>query len=292
MEAIDNIQIFSKRPEGFSPAVEVASTYLEVNKELLFIQRAKSERGLWGVPAGKIEKDELPKEAMIRELFEETGISLESPYDIEELKPLYIRKPEVDYVYYMFRVALEEKPKVILSDEHLDYQWLSSNQIEDSLLMSGALEAYHHYSRLMEDPIRKKASVNAYLILEKDEQYLMLLRKNTGYYDGYYGLVAGHVENNESAKEGMIREAREEAGIFIEEKDLSFAYCLHRQSGRSNIDLFFHCISWKGQIVNKEPHKCKELVFFSKNELPENTVGYIKKVLQGLELKNYSEMGW
>ena len=54
---------------------------------------------------------------------------------------------------------------------------------------------------------RSKASVNAYLILEKDGMVLLGLRKNTGYQDGMYSLVAGHIEDNESATTGMCREA-------------------------------------------------------------------------------------
>ncbi|MBS0624800.1 MAG: NUDIX domain-containing protein [Verrucomicrobia bacterium] len=134
-------------------------------------------------------------------------------------------------------------------------------------------------------------SVNAYLILRKEDQILFLLRKNTGYFDGYYGLVSGHVEEGESGTVGMIREASEEAGIIPLE--LKPVYVLHRYSDRYNIDLFFECRRWEGEIQNKEPHKCEKLAFFSPDNLPDNTVDYVADALKAISQgKIYSESGW
>jgi 8-oxo-dGTP pyrophosphatase MutT (NUDIX family) len=43
-------------------------------------------------------------------------------------------------------------------------------------------------------------------------QVLLHKRQNSGFMDGSYSLVSGHVEANESFKQAMIREAHEEAG--------------------------------------------------------------------------------
>ena len=63
---------------------------------------------------------------------------------------------------------------------------------------------------------RYKYICAVYLILIKGNQILLLKRVNTGYEDGKYSLVAGHMDGNETIKQAMIREAREEAGIAIE----------------------------------------------------------------------------
>ncbi len=122
--------------------------------------------------------------------------------------------------------------------------------------------------------------VNAYLILKNtNNEVLLHLRDNTGYLDGMYGLVSGHVESEESALDAMVREAKEEAGITIEKQYLECVHALHRKSNRLNLDLFFLCTKWEGEITNVEPHKCKELVFASFTNLPKNTIPYVSDVL-------------
>lgn len=52
----------------------VAALIRNSENQLLFIR--KSEDGVWGLPAGAIEPGETPKEAVVREVFEETGLKV------------------------------------------------------------------------------------------------------------------------------------------------------------------------------------------------------------------------
>ncbi|MFC1841501.1 NUDIX domain-containing protein [Candidatus Dependentiae bacterium] len=140
---------------------------------------------------------------------------------------------------------------------------------------------------------RFKAHVSSYLFLEKDKKILLYLRENTGYADGYYSLVAGHLDGNETATEAMIREAKEEAGIIISPNNLHVVHIMHRMSDRENIDIFFSCKKWEGTVQNVEPHKCGGLEFFDKNKLPEKTMEYIKTALSHSNSGIfYSELGF
>ena len=140
---------------------------------------------------------------------------------------------------------------------------------------------------------RTAAIVSTYLVLRKEDQVLCLLRKNTGYMDGYYGLIAGHIEQNESATEGMIREAYEEAGIHVQEDNLKVVHIIHRKSERLNIDIYFECSKWDGAVQNKEPHKCEALEYFDLYDLPENMIDHVRTVLEYIEEGVfYSELGW
>ncbi|HEX2579912.1 MAG TPA: NUDIX domain-containing protein [Rhabdochlamydiaceae bacterium] len=140
---------------------------------------------------------------------------------------------------------------------------------------------------------KKMTYVCAYLILRKNNHVLLLLRQNTGYCDGQYGLVSGHVEDGEGATSGMIREAKEEASIELLPAQLKVVHIVHRYSNRQNIDIFFECTSWSGEIKNQEPAKCGGLEFFPVDNLPENTIPYIARTLQSAAKKiSYSEEGW
>lgn len=140
-------EVYEKAPDTFSPRVQVAACYLEIDNKLLLLQAMpkKLEPGTWGVPAGKLEKNEVPEEAAKRELFEETGIAITHQSQIQSLGSLYIRRPDIDYVYHLFRVTLNELPHVHLSDEHQDYKWASTKDIEELPLMAGAKEALQKY---------------------------------------------------------------------------------------------------------------------------------------------------
>lgn len=136
----------------------------------------------------------------------------------------------------------------------------------------------------MDQPKKKFKLIPAvYLVLRKDNKVLLLRRANTGYQDGLYGLVAGHLDGNEGATEAMAREAKEEAGITIDPNHLRFVHVSHRLSrneiGQERIDIFFEATQWMGEIVNVEPHKCDDLAWFSVSELPEAMIPFVRLVL-------------
>lgn len=136
-----------------------------------------------------------------------------------------------------------------------------------------------------------KSAIHLFFI--QAQQTLLSLRTNTGYMDGYYGVVAGHIEPGETIDNASIREASEEAGLTLLPKDLEVVQVMHRSDGEERIDFFIHVHNWGGEIRNTEPHKCTELAWFPLNTLPENTVPYVRQSLlnyqQGI---SFSSFGW
>ncbi len=53
------------------------------------------------------------------------------------------------------------------------------------------------------------------LLINDDDEVLMMRGRNTGFEDGSYSVIAGHVKADEEVTAAAIREAREEAGIEI-----------------------------------------------------------------------------
>jgi 8-oxo-dGTP pyrophosphatase MutT (NUDIX family) len=135
-----------------------------------------------------------------------------------------------------------------------------------------------------------------YLILLSGERVLLLRRANTGFEDGNYSLIAGHVEFGESALAAMVREASEEAGITLTPDDLTYAHTQHRRSaeGRTYFDLYFVARRWLGEPQNVEPAKCDDMRWFRLADLPPNLTPFVRLVLAEHMPRGsaYSEWGW
>lgn len=136
---------------------------------------------------------------------------------------------------------------------------------------------------------------SVYLIIRNEKgQIPFLLRQNTGFKDGQYCLISGHVEQGESFFVAMLREAKEEVGIDLSPKDLEVDHVMHRLSGNSErVDAFITASKWDGEVLNAEPDKSVKIGWFSEDELPENTMDYVQFALAQIkEGTAYSEYGW
>lgn len=148
--------------------------------------------------------------------------------------------------------------------------------------------------------MEKKRNQNiptSYLILLKDNKILLLRRFNTGYEDGNYSMVAGHVDQGETFTQCVIREAKEEAGVTLKPADLRVIHLMHRNSGaienNERVDVFFIAEKWEGEITNNEPNKCDDLSWFDLDNIPKNVIPYIRQAIEGFKNKiYYSEHGW
>lgn len=82
--------------------------------------------GHWDFVKGKIEKDENPKEAAIRETTEETGIKqLDFVENFEDnIEYNYQYEGKLVHKKVIFFLATTSETKITLSHEHVDYAWL------------------------------------------------------------------------------------------------------------------------------------------------------------------------
>lgn len=125
-----------------------------------------------------------------------------------------------------------------------------------------------------------------YLVLRKGDEALLLRRANTGYQDGKYSIIAGHLDGDELSTEAIVREAKEEAGITVDPKDLTFVHVCHRlsrnQVGQERLNLFYEANKWQGDITNMEPEKCDDLSWFSISKLPAEMLPLVKRVIDDI----------
>ena len=144
---------------------------------------------------------------------------------------------------------------------------------------------------------RHKMTPASYLVLIKNNKILLQRRFNTGYEDGKYSMVAGHVDKGEGFTQAIIREAKEEAGITLKVEDLKAVHVINHDTGseenNERIDVFFTAEKWEGEIENKEPEKCDDLSWFDLDSIPENTIDFLKEVISCIKNKIfYSEYGY
>lgn len=140
---------------------------------------------------------------------------------------------------------------------------------------------------------RVRFPVTVHIILENEGRVFMLRRANTGYEDGNYSLVAGHLDGDESVIEAAIRETYEEAGIRIRPDDLEIRMLLHRKSDEERFDYVLLANSWVGIPHNAEHTKCDRAEWYPLDRLPENTIPYIRFILENIDNPDcFLQFGW
>jgi len=124
----------------------------------------------------------------------------------------------------------------------------------------------------------------SYLYLKKDNKVLLQRRQNTGYQDGNYSFVAGHVDEGETYTQAMIREAKEEANIVIEPENIHAVHVMHCIFEKVvYVDTYFMADNWSGEVKNLEEEKCDDLSWFGIDNLPSNTIDRIKLAIDLIE---------
>lgn len=118
--------IYLNKPKNFNPKFNVVSCFMEYNKKILLLHRQNYKPGgnSWGVPAGKVDTDEKILEAIIREIQEETGLTLISS-QLFYFKKIYVKYPNYDFIYHIFQTELNKKQKIVINyEEHKNFKWI------------------------------------------------------------------------------------------------------------------------------------------------------------------------
>ena len=86
-----------------------------------------SQTGKYGLPGGRIEANESFFDALAREVKEETGLTIKSlrPLHIGEWWPVISRTK--NHIVAMFVLCASKTNKVVLSEEHDEYQWVDKD---------------------------------------------------------------------------------------------------------------------------------------------------------------------
>lgn len=136
--------LHSTPPPGFESRFTVVGACLERDGKVLLLKRVahKPQGGTWCLPAGKLEADEGPEEALVREVYEETGITLaKERFGIP--RTWYVVWPDSSFVWTVFRVGMgADEPIILRADEHEDYRWVTPREALDAELIEDQDETF------------------------------------------------------------------------------------------------------------------------------------------------------
>lgn len=122
--------IYFEEPKEFNSKFDVVSCFLEFQGKFLLLRRQdyKPQGNTWGVPAGKVEKNEKPLDGMIREFTEETGC-IPDVKKFNFIKTIYVKYPEYDFVYHMYEYIIVEPLDIKIDPvAHKDYKWVDPQE--------------------------------------------------------------------------------------------------------------------------------------------------------------------
>jgi mutator protein MutT len=119
-------------PENFPRDLAVVGCFVEYDGKILLLHRSphKPQGNTWAIPAGKVEGDEPIEQALVRELWEETGIQTE-PSALEFLHTFYcsFQQSKLDFVYHVFKLKLDEQPMILREEKaHQAFAWKTPDQ--------------------------------------------------------------------------------------------------------------------------------------------------------------------
>lgn len=99
------------------------------SNKILILRRSYEDvirPGKWDLAGGKVEPKEDPNISVVREINEETGLKTTNP------EITYISTETGDaYILTLFYVSKYVNGGIVLSDEHIDYKWISISEFHD-----------------------------------------------------------------------------------------------------------------------------------------------------------------
>jgi len=109
--------------------VQKAIVLHPTSKKFLIIKRASTEfirPNTWDIPGGSVHYGELHKDALQREIFEETNLKVTSIKEINVITGYDQNKPM--YFIIIGSVCLATSTNITLSNEHGIYQWVTPEE--------------------------------------------------------------------------------------------------------------------------------------------------------------------
>jgi 8-oxo-dGTP diphosphatase len=174
---------------------------------------------LWTLPGGGLEHGEDPRDAVVREIHEETGLSAEVGETARvysaHLPSAWRDGRRIDA--HALRIVYDGWVPVDAPDPHVvevdgstaEAAWIPVRDVLDGTVPVAAVvvEALRDHR-----PFRKQR-VAAYALVVRDDRVLLTRISARGHHSGWWTLPGGGVDHGESPREALEREMVEECGV-------------------------------------------------------------------------------
>jgi ADP-ribose pyrophosphatase YjhB (NUDIX family) len=124
--------------------------------QFLILQTSKGKDfGKWVVPGGKLDVDETPIDAFAREVFEETGLTV-NHVNLLGVRD-YTARSGNHYQFYDYASAVEDDKRIKINEESLAFRWITKDQIPNFIFTDSIMNFVNKYFLFGQAEIYKKA---------------------------------------------------------------------------------------------------------------------------------------
>ena len=81
--------------------------------------------------------------------------------------------------------------------------------------------------------------IAVHVFLFRENSILLMKRANTGFKDGFWSVPAGRLNSDETIRQAMVREVKEEVGASVDIESLSKPIIMHHKDYRGERLYFF-----------------------------------------------------
>lgn len=192
-----------------------------------------SAQELWTLPGGGVEHGEDPRDAVVREVYEETGLdvrvgedarvdSFHQPSTWRDGRRVDAHAVRLVYDGWVPRDA--PPPRVVEVDgSTVDAAWHPVASVLDGTLPTAPLVRSALGSH---EPFRMQR-IAAYAFARRGDDVLLTRISARGFHAGSWTLPGGGIDHGEAPREALVREVREECGVDCEVGEVLEVHDVH-----------------------------------------------------------------
>jgi len=111
--------------------------------EFLLLKRGEDQiyPAVWQMVSGKIKENEKAFETSLRELKEETNLVPQKMWVAPKVNSFYSSQDDTICIIPVFAVQVKKDARVIISNEHSEYKWVTPNEAKKLLAWYGQRKA-------------------------------------------------------------------------------------------------------------------------------------------------------